>query len=177
VQPNRYHIVWTTWLAVTVTVIAAGCLNPFAPGEADGDPFEHFLGNPSTIEGFYQRFQNAYQLRDTTLYGPLIHPEFLFSFRDFEQNVDITWGRAEEMWATYNLFLNSAEIQMQWNNILSRQTDEANTFSQVVRRFSLIVVLQGSDVLRTDGSANFVLSRADSTMNWQLISWRDESDL
>jgi hypothetical protein len=172
---RSHHTVWTLWLATIV--VAAGCINPFAPGEAEGDPFENFLGNPRTIDGFYQRFQNAYQLRDTTLYGPLIHPEFLFTFRDFEQNVDVTWGRAEEMWATYNLFLNSAEIQMQWNNIISQQTNAGNTFSQVIRRFSLIVVLQGSDVLRTDGSANFVLTRADSTKNWQLISWRDESDL
>lgn len=174
-RAGKTHIVWCIWLGAVV--ISAGCINPFAPGEAEGDPFENFLGDPTTIEGFYQRFQNAYQLRDTTLYGPLIHPEFLFTFRDFEQNVDITWGRAEEMWATYNLFLNSAEIQMQWNNIISRQVNDENTFSQVVRRFSLIVVLQGSDVLRTDGSANFVLTRADSAARWQLISWRDESDL
>ena len=155
----------------------AGCWNPFAPGLEDADPFGELLGDPSTIEGFFTRFQNAYQLRDTTLYGPLIHPNFTFTFRDFDNNVDISWGRNEEMNSTYRLFINSSDIRIQWNNIISLETNLEQTQAQVLRRFDLTVVLEASDLIRTDGAVNFVMTRPDSTANWQLITWRDESDL
>jgi hypothetical protein len=51
------------------------------------------------------------------------------------------------------------------------------TEAQIIRRFDLIVSLEGSDVIRTDGSANFVLQRPDTLSPWQLIRWRDQSDL
>lgn len=158
-------------------VSGSACINPFAPGSLDGDPFAELLGDPKTIEGFYQRFQNAYQLRDTTLYGPLIHPDFVFSFRDEERNVDVTWNRPEEMNSTYNLFIQSIDIQLNWNNFISVATNEEKTRSQIVRRFDLGVLLSNSELLRTDGSASFLLTRQDSTSNWQLLLWRDESEL
>jgi len=153
------------------------CINPFAPSLGDGDPFTELLGDPQTVEGFFTRFQNAYQLRDTTLYGPLIHPNFTFTYRDYDQNVDVTWGRVEEMSSTYGLFLNSQDIRIQWNNIISQDANQENTQTQIIRRFDLTVVLEQSDVIRTDGAVNFIMTRPDSTDNWQLTSWRDESDL
>ncbi|AXJ00160.1 hypothetical protein CYPRO_0883 [Cyclonatronum proteinivorum] len=163
--------------AVTLVLLfAAGCWNPFAPGLEEGDG-DGLLGDPSTIEGFFTRFQNAYQLRDTTLYGPLIARDFVFTFRDYDNNVDISWGRNEEMSSTYRLFINSQDIRIRWNNILSQDINEDRTRSQVIRRFDLTVALEASDLIRTDGAVNFVLERPDSTENWQLRSWRDESDL
>ncbi len=167
----------TLFLTALLAVIAAGCWNPFAPGIEDGDPFEELLGDPSTIEGFFTRFQNAYQLRDTTLYGPLIAPDFTFTFRDHDNNVDVSWGRNEEMSSTYRLFINARDIRIQWNNIISVEVNPAQTQSQVIRRFDLTVSLEASDLIRTDGAVNFVLTREDSTENWQLRSWRDESDI
>lgn len=174
-QPHRVHI--AVIIAAGMLTMISSCINPFAPGELEGDPFAEFLGDPKTIDGFYQRFQNAYQLRDTSLYGPLIHPDFVFSFRDQERNVDVTWNRPEEMNSTYNLFVQSIDIQLNWNNFISVSTNPENTRSQVVRRFDLGVLLTNSDVLRTDGSASFLLTREDSTSNWQLLIWRDESEI
>lgn len=162
---------------LVIGVAVSGCLNPFAPGLEEGDPIGQLLGDPSTIEGFFVRFQNAYQLRDTTLYGPLIHPQFTFTFRDYDNNVDISWFRPEEMSSTYRLFINSQDIRIQWNNIISQDINELKDRAQVIRRFDLTVILDAADVIRTDGAVNFVLSRPDSSENWQLISWRDESDL
>lgn len=158
-------------------IVLTSCTNPFAPRELKGDIFEDILGNPSTIEGFYTRFQNAYQLRDTSLYGPLIHREFIFTYRDQDQNVDVSWGRAEEMNTTSRMFQRSRNIQLQWNNIITMFANESQTQAQVIRRFNLLILLDGSVAYRTDGAANFVLTRADSTENWQLISWRDESEI
>lgn len=171
----RPHI--TLFGIVFGMMVAWGCTNPFAPKLLEGDVFADILGNPATVEGFYVRFQNAYQFRDTTLYGQLIHPDFIFSYRDQEQNVDINWGRAEEMNATSRLFQNSRDIQLQWNNIIDR-VDSANQLeTRIVRRFNLTVLLDGADLFRTDGAAVFTLNRTDTTSNWRLIRWRDESDI
>lgn len=166
------------WFGVCVLLFAgAGCWNPFAPGVEEGDFFDNFLGDPTTVDGFFTRFQNAYQLRDTTLYGPLIAPNFTFTYRDYDNNVDISWGRTEEMSSTYRLFINSVDIRIQWNNIISQELNNDKTRGQVIRRFDLSVVLEGSDLIRTDGAVNFILDRPDSTEPWQLETWRDESDL
>lgn len=153
------------------------CKNPFAPGVIKGQLPDDPLGNPKTISGFYTRFKNAYQLRDTTLYGPLINSRFIFTYRDYNRNVDVSWGRSEEMTSAYNMFTQSQDIQLQWNNIVTEIVDTTNTQAQIIRRFNLAIILQGSDVIRTDGSANFILIRPDSNSAWQLLSWRDESNL
>ena len=160
-----------------LVLISSTCLNPFAPEYKEGEPLENLLGNPTTISGFYTRFQNAYKLRDTTLYGPLIHPEFTFTYRNPDQNVDVSWGRVEELMSTSRLFQYSREIDLTWNNVIVELTNGLGTEAQIIRRFDLIVSLEGSDVLRTDGSANFVLQRTDTLQPWKLIRWRDQSDL
>ncbi|MCH8557733.1 MAG: hypothetical protein LAT84_07925 [Balneolia bacterium] len=177
-EATSYKSTVLTWFGLTVLAfIGLGCWNPFAPGAEEGDPFEELLGDPSTIEGFFTRFQNAYQLRDTTLYGPLIASDFTFTFRDYDNNVDISWGRVEEMNSTYRLFINSRDIRIQWNNIISQEVNAERDRAQVIRRFDLTVALEAADLIRTDGAVNFVLAREDSTENWQIRSWRDESDL
>lgn len=168
---------WILTGLIFCTLILFQCTNPFAPSYKEGIGLENLLGNPLTIEGFYTRFQNAYRLRDTTLYGPLIHPEFTFTFRNLDQNVDVSWGRLQELISTGNLFQYAREIDLIWNNEVVRHENGLGTEAQVIRRFDLIVSLQDSDVLRTDGSANFVLQRADTTLPWRLIRWRDQSDL
>ncbi len=174
-KQTRAH---TAWILVAVSLLGiVACTNPFAPKVLEGDILGDLLGDPTTIEGFYLRFQNAYQLRDTTLYGPLIHPNFRFTYRDPEQNVDITWGRSQEMNSTSRLFQQSTTIQLQWNNIITQFSNSENTQSQIIRRFNLVVVLEGSEVFRTDGSTNFILTRPDSTASWQILSWRDESEI
>lgn len=164
-------------LVLFLGVWFSGCINPFAPGESDEDPLDDILGDPTTIEGFYQRFENAYELRDTSLYGPLLHPDFEFTFRDENENVDVTWSRTEDMFSTYNLFLQALDIQLHWSNFISMNINEDQTRTQAVRRFDLTVLLETNDLLRTDGLASFTLVRPDSTDPWQLIRWRDESEI
>jgi len=164
-------------VGIGLAVTLAACVNPFTPGLADGDILDDILGNPTTIEGFYTRFQNAYQFRDTTLYGPLIHTNFLFTYRDADLNVDVTWGRTEDLNSTARLFASSRDIQLQWNNIITRFENADNTEAQVIRRFNLSVRLTDNQTFRTDGATHFRLIRTDSTQAWQLLSWRDESDL
>lgn len=164
-------------LLFTILFLLPSCVNPFSPRVDETNIFDELLGDPKKIDGFYIRFQNAYQFRDTTLYGPLIDPNFNFVFRDFNRNLDVTWGRTEDLNSTYNLFIQSQDIQLQWNNIVLQAVNPEGTRAQIVRRFNLLVVINSNDIIRTDGSANFVLARADSTMSWKLLQWRDESEL
>ena len=164
-------------LFLLVLPFLSGCINPFAPDKLEGDPVADLLGDPTTIEGFYTRFQKSYELRDTSLYGPLIHSDFTFTFRDDNRNVDITWGRSEEMNSTYNMFSHSYDITLRWNNITQKIINDNQTEGQIIRRFNLTVMVTPSEIYRTDGSANFRLARPDSISGWRLISWRDESDI
>ncbi len=164
-------------MLIALTIVLGSCINPFSPALEKADILDDILGNPVTIEGFYTRFQNAYQLRDTTLYGPLIDAQFIFTYRDPELNVDVSWGRAEELNTTARLFSTSRDIQLQWNNISSFFQNDLKTRAQVIRRFNLMVMVNETTTYRTDGATNFILTRSDSTKAWQLLSWRDESEL
>ncbi len=166
----------TYWAAVGITVWISAC-NPFAPALEEGNPFGDLLGDASTIEGFFTNFRNAYELRDLSLYEPLLDSSFTFIWRDFDAQVNREWGFAQDLESTRRLFQNSSLIRLQWNQIITR--DELIPFvrSRVVRSFNLTVTLEQGDVFRTDGNVNFTLTRPDSSAAWRLVRWRDESEL
>lgn len=153
-------------------LVAAGCLNPFAPGLEESAA--ESACDPSTIDGVFQCFQAAYTFRDTTLYGQLIDGEFVFIYRDYDLGIDVTWGRDDEMRTTYGLFRNAQKLDLIWNNIVS--TSAESTRVTVVRGFNLTVVFNPSNVERVDGYANFEFSRGDGTTAWKIVRWRDESN-
>lgn len=163
-------------LLITVAVTLAAC-NPFAPALEEGDPFGTLTGDPTTIGGFFTNFQNAYELRDASLYEPLLDSAFIFIYYDFDAQVERQWGFAQELESTRRLFQNSSVIRLRWNQILSQDVNAVRTEAQVVRSFNLTVTLEGGDVFRTDGNVNFLLARPDSLDAWRLRRWRDESEL
>ncbi|MEL6135387.1 MAG: hypothetical protein AAFR59_18670, partial [Bacteroidota bacterium] len=61
------------WIIIICSLISAGACfscNPFAPAyDPDGLSQVNILGDPRSIDGYFKRFKNAYELRDTTLYG------------------------------------------------------------------------------------------------------------
>lgn len=173
-MPGTFAYAWTG-LAAIATLLSA--CNPFAPALEEGDPFGTFLGDPTTIPGFFTNFQNAYELRDLSLYEPLLDSSFVFIYHDFDSQVDRQWGFAQELESTRRLFQNSSLIRLRWNNILSQDVNPSMTEARVVRSFNLNVTLEAADVFGTDGNVNFLLVRADSTVAWRLRRWRDESEL
>ncbi|ARA93095.1 hypothetical protein AWN76_007920 [Rhodothermaceae bacterium RA] len=160
------------------TALAAGlaACNPFAPALEEGDPFADLLGDPTTIEGFFTNFQNAYELRDLSLYEPLIDSAFVFVYYDFEAQVEREWRFSQELESTRRLFLNATTIQLRWNQILSQDLFDASRQARVVRSFNLMIALESGDSFRGDGNVNFLLVRPDSTAPWKLRRWRDESE-
>ncbi len=153
-----------------------GACNPFAPSLSEGDPFGDLLGDPMTIEGFFTNFRNAYELRDLSLYEPLIDSSFVFQYTDFDAGIERGWSFAQELESTRRLFQNAALIQLQWNQIISRDTLEAERQTRVVRSFNLTIALEGGEVFRGDGNVNFLLVRPDTAATWKLRFWRDESE-
>jgi hypothetical protein len=165
---------------LAVFAIAAGalllplssCVNPFAPGR-DETPGESSC-DPHTIDGVFQCFRAAYSFRDTTLYGQLLDPNFVFVYRNYDLGIDVTWGRDDEMRTTYGLFQNAQKIDLIWNNIISSTTDSSRV--TIVRGFNLTIVFNPSDVERIDGYANLIFERPRVSDPWRIVRWRDESN-
>ncbi|MFB3131030.1 MAG: hypothetical protein ACE10K_00755, partial [Rhodothermales bacterium] len=143
---------------------------------SEGDPFGDLLGDPMTVEGFFTNFRNAYELRDLSLYEPLIDSSFVFQYTDFDAGIERGWNFAQELESTRRLFQNAALIQLQWNQIISRDELEADLQTRVVRSFNLTIALEGGEVFRGDGNVNFLLVRPDTSNIWKLRFWRDESE-
>lgn len=152
--------------------LAAGCINPFAPGWDDTPGTS--ACDPHSIDGIFECFRAAYAYRDTTLYGDLLDPEFVFVYRNYDLGIDVTWGRSDEMRTTYGLFQNTQKIDLIWNATASTAAD--STSMTVVRSFTLTIVFTPSDIERIDGFANLTFQRAHSGDPWRILRWRDESN-
>ena len=163
-------------LAVAALAVAVFGCNPFAPALEEGDPFGDLLGDPKTIEGFFTNFRNAYELRDISLYEPLLDSSFVFNYYDFDAQVEREWGFTQDLESTRRLFDNSSLIRLQWNQIISRDEFERGVNQRIVRSFNLTISLETGEVFRGDGNVNFTLVRPDTTANWRLLRWRDESE-
>ena len=160
---------------VPVIALLLAC-NPFAPGldTTVGGP-ESLLGDQTTVEGVFQNVRYAYTFRDSTIYGQLIGGDFLFSFRDYERGVDVTWGRDEEMRVTHRLFQSVQRLDLVWNNILVQSVDSAATLATVSRNFTLTVTFNPNDIIRADGYATLTLARPTVSDAWMVQRWRDDS--
>ena len=153
-------------------VAAAACVNPFAPG-IDNTPAQSTC-DPKTIDGIFRCFQSSYTFRDTTVYGQLLDENFVFTYRNYDLGVDVSWGREEDMRSTYGLFQNAQKLDLIWNNIVSSTSDSNEV--NVTRGFNLTIVFNPSDVERVTGYANLTFARQRVTDPWKIVSWRDESD-
>jgi hypothetical protein len=162
-------------LCCIVLIIIFFQCNPFAPTiETEDQSSNSLTGDQKTIEGLFLNFKYAYAFKDTTLYGKLLTDDFTFIYRDYDQGVDISWGRDEEMQITDRLFQNSQTLDLIWNNIFSTSGD--STLINVIRFFNLSITFNPSDIMTIDGKVNLTLERASSDEVWKIKSWRDESD-
>ena len=162
-------------LVLLLVLGLAGC-NPFAPDLEEGNPFGDLLGDQTTVEGFFTNFASAYELRDLSLYEPLLDSAFRFIWHDFDAQVDREWGFAQELESTRRLFQNASLIRLEWNQILSQELLDESRQARIIRPFNLTITLETGEVFRGDGNVNFLLARADTAAVWRLRRWRDESE-
>lgn len=166
---------WSVCLLTLLTLSLAGC-NPFAPSyDPDGLSGENLLGDPSTIDGYFRLFQNAYELRDTTLYGRLFTQDFTFAYRDFDLNQEVQWDRATELNTAYRLFQSVLNINLDWTWYTELDTTQGNE-ALVIRNFNLTIQQDESTTFSGTGRARLRLRRAGPGEPWRAYYWFDESD-
>ena len=159
-------------IALFFLITTNSCVNPFAPNLDNGIAAEtSLISDLSSIDGVFQNLQYSYTFRDTTIYGELLSKDFIFTFRDYDKEVDIAWGRTDEMHVTYGLFNNSERLDLIWNKIVAISKDSTN----VVRSFNLTVTFNPTDIRYVDGKVNLQLSK-NLKNKWQIVTWIDESN-
>ena len=123
------------------------------------------------MEGVFQNLRYAYTFKDTLIYGQLLDKDFIFSYRDYEQGVDKSWERDEEMRVTYGLFQNTQQLDLIWNDIVSISSDSTN----IIRSFNLTVTFNPTYIEYADGKVNLKLKK-DINQRWKILRWYDESN-
>lgn len=156
-------------------LILIGCTNPFAPKlDENFEDIKPPVSDQKDITGVFQNFQYAYTFKDTTIYSGLISSDFTFTYRDYDQGFDVTWGRDEEMRTTYGLFQNAQRLDLIWNNIVLITEDSLS--ANIVRSFNLTITFNPTDVVRVDGRVNLSMKKDMVTQIWRINRWIDESN-
>ncbi len=158
---------------VTFVLLLGACVNPFAPALEEKNP-EDLLGDQTTVEGLFQNWRYAYIFKDTVVYGNLLADNFTFIYRNYDQGVDYTWTRDEDMIATYRLFQGTQSLDLIWNEAVVSIGDTINR--DISRGFTLSVMFSADDIIRVQGRANLKLIRSNKFADWQIVQWRDESN-
>jgi len=162
------------FLILLPSLFLVACVNPFAPGLDKSTEGSELLGDQTTIEGVFQNFRYAYTFKDTAVYSRLLDENFVFVYRDYDKSQDVSWGKIDEMRATYGLFKNAQNLDLIWNNIVVDVGD--SVYRNVVRGFNLTIAFNPADIIRIDGRANFILQRSSPSKPWLIVFWRDESN-
>lgn len=171
-KKGQIHISLILLISMATGVISC---NPFAPSyDKDGLTGVDFLGNPTNLDGYFRLFKNAYELRDTTLYGRLFSQDFIFSYYDSDLGQDIQWDRDTELSISYNLFQSVIQITLDWNYYT--QIDTTPTEAAVIRNFNLTITEDEETVFTGTGRARLRLARKSQTDAWQANYWFDDSD-
>lgn len=104
----------------------------------------------------------------------MITNDFTFTYRDYDQGFDVTWGRDEDMRTTYGLFENTQRLELIWNNIVLITEDSLS--ATIIRSFNLTITFNPTDVVRVDGRVNLSLKKDNETEVWHIKQWIDESN-
>ena len=160
-------------LLIAGVVVNLSCLNPFAP-KLETNLATETCTDLRVLDNVLCVFRNAYAFKDTTLYGGIIASDFTFSYTDYDRGVDVTWGRDDEMRATYGLFQNVQSLALVWNNEISSSGND--TLRSVTKGFNLTVTFDPGDIVRVDGYANLTFARQRSSDSWRILRWQDESN-
>jgi hypothetical protein len=157
---------------VFISVLAFYGCNPFAPKYDENlSNRSSLISDQKNVEGVFTNFRYAYTFQDTSIYGKLLSPNFIFTYRDYDNGVDVSWNRDEEMRVTNGLFHSSENLDLIWNKIISISDDSTN----IVRSFNLTVTFNPTDIIFVDGRVNFQLEKNKSG-KWVLTNWVDESN-
>ncbi|MCH8286888.1 hypothetical protein IIB79_10230 [candidate division KSB1 bacterium] len=102
---------------LNLIVLWVTCFNPFAPklGEISSN-LNVFLTAQQTPEEVLSNFQFAYTLKDSLVYRDVLDDDFVFVYRDLDNDVFVSWGKEEDVTATVGLFNTFTVIILVWNS-------------------------------------------------------------
>ena len=164
-------------IVLLLLIAAAGCTNPFAPKlDTSAAGSNAILVDQHQIEGVFLNFKQAYAYRDTTFYGQVLAPDFIFVYRDYDKGADVFWGRDDDLRTTEGLFQNVQRLDLVWNSVISQSVEPDSLKATILRNFNLTVTFSANDIVRVDGYANWTLQRARTEDDWKIVRWRDESN-
>jgi hypothetical protein len=159
---------------IIILIILIYSCNPFAPSIDDNLGGQNFLADQSTIDGFFQNFSLAYNYRDTIIYQQLLDEDFVFSYQDYDKNTELKWDRETDIRKTHGLFTSSRYVDLVWNDYIFSEGDSVTW--DATRLFLLQVTFSESDILNITGRAKIRLKRENSTSDWRMLQWVDESN-
>jgi hypothetical protein len=164
-------------IVVVFAVLSLSSCNPFAPGLEDIKVDRvALLGDRRSVQGFFQWFRNSYEMRDTSLYGQLLSPDFVFISRDFASGNNNQWDRDTEMRITTNMFRQIRAANLVWTWFKTADTLDTDTIASLERYFNLSIQLDESNTYQGTGTARLTLVRADTASPWKVRSWVDIRD-
>ena len=161
-------------LFILSAILCIASCNPFAPALSDKDDNSTTLGDQRTVEGVFQNFRYAYQFKDTLSYGRLLAPEFTFIYSNYDDGIDNSWGRDQDMISTAGLFQASQNLDLVWNDIVISTGD--SVLQDISRGFNLSITFSPTDIIRLQGRVNLRIRRATPQEPWIISRWRDESN-
>jgi len=165
----------STYIALaTCAILLAGCFNPFDPRLDNSNSNQSILSDQKTIDGFFQNFQYSYTFKDTSIYGQLLTDDFVFTYYDYDQGINVSWDRPTEMKTTSGLFDNTQNLDLLFNNIIYQTGDSLNT--EVKRSFNLTITFNPNDIVNFYGFVDITLTRPTTSDKWLMKTWLDETN-
>jgi len=158
-------------LTASLFLIISSCTNPFAPKLADGN--HKIISDQKTIDGLFENFRYSYIFKDTLVYGHLLADNFTFTYHNYEKNIDISWGRTEDMISTSGLFNAAQSLNLIWNQVVVSMGD--STRLNITRGFTFNITFDDSYSEEIVGRVNLTLVRAHQDSVWLIEKWIDES--
>ncbi len=158
-------------MTASLFLIISSCTNPFAPKLADGN--HKIISDQKTIDGLFENFRYSYIFKDTLVYGHLLADNFTFTYHNYEKNIDISWGRTEDMISTSGLFNAAQSLNLIWNQVVVSMGD--STRLNITRGFTFNITFDDSYSEEIVGRVNLTLVRAHQDSVWLIEKWIDES--
>ncbi len=159
-------------IAAGLIWFAEACTNPFAPKLAEGN--HEIITDQKTVDGLFENFRYSYIFKDTLVYGRLLADNFTFTYHNYEKNIDVSWGRTEDMITTAGLFNAAQSLDLIWNQVVISMGDSLRL--NITRGFTLNITFDATYSEEIVGRLNLTLFRAHPDSVWMIERWIDESN-
>ena len=160
------------FIALYSIFIFESCDNPFAPRLTDGS--HQIIADQTTVDGLFENFRYSYIFKDTLVYGRLLANNFTFTYHNYEKNIDVSWGRDEDMLTTAGLFNAAQSLDLIWNQVVISMGD--STRLNITRGFTLNITFDPTYTEEIVGRVNLTIVRMNPDSVWLIERWIDESN-